>query len=156
MIGIYKNKKANAWINVLVILVLVTCLSSGFIFLTSSNKIKAVVSGVGVLNDVHLEENEFNFYVQQAGEKAVGETYSSFAVDEKPTEESFFSNFQKQFEIYGLKTYYLKKENFKIDSVNKILKVKIDNRKIQKNFKSEENNLEILYGHDLNFEFRLK
>ena len=152
----FKDKRANAWINVLVILVLATCLSAGFIFLTSSNKIKAVVSGVDVLNVVHLEESEFNFYVKEAGEKAVEETYKQLQEDEIPTMDGFFMSFQKQFEIYGLNKDYLKKENFQIDSSKNILKVKIGNWKIQKNFQTEGNSLEILYGHELNFEFNLK
>ena len=153
---LFRNKRANAWINILVILVLATCAVAGYTFLTSSNEISAEISGVGVLNKVYLEEDNFNFYVQEAGEKAVEETYKQFNADEKPTETSFFANFQKQFEIYGLRKDYLKKENFKIDSSKNILNVKIDNREIQKNFKTKENNLDILYRQELNFEFKLK
>ncbi|MFA4953182.1 MAG: hypothetical protein WC584_03095 [Candidatus Pacearchaeota archaeon] len=154
-----KDKRANAWINILVILVLATCAVAGYTFLTSSNKIVAEISGVSVLNNVYLEENNFNFYVREAGEKAVEETYKQLQEDDFPTPDSFFSNFQKQFEIYGLdilKKDYLKKENFKIDSSKNVLKVKIDNREIQENLKTKENNLEVLYREELNFEFKLK
>ena len=153
---LFKNKRGNAWINVLVILVLVTCLSAGFIFLTSSNKAEAVVSGVNVLNEVHLEESEFNFNVNQAGEKAVEETYNQLQEDELPTIDGFFANFQKQFDIYNLDRGYLKKENFKLDSSENILRVKIDNWQTKKDFKAEGNDLEVLYGHELDFEFDLK
>ena len=151
---LFKNKRGNAWINVLVILVLVTCLSAGFIFLTSSNKAEAVVSGVNVLNEVHSEESEFNFNVNQAGEKAVEETYKQLQEDEFPTLDGFFVNFQRQFEVYGLDRGYLKKENFVIEG--NTLKIKIDNWQTQKNFKDKSNDLEVLYGRELNFEFDLK
>jgi len=153
---LFRSKRANVWINVLVILVLVTCLSSGFIFLTSSGKAEAVISGVNVLNDVHLEKNEFNFYVKEAGEKAVEETYKQLQEDEIPTKDSFFVNFQKEFDIYGLNKDYLKKENFEIDSSKNILKIKIDNKQIQKSFKTNENYLEVIHSRELNFEFELK
>ncbi len=151
-----KSKKANAWINILVILVLATCLAAGYTFLTSSNEIISEISGVNVLNDVHLEENEFSFYVQEAGEKAVEETYASLGEDELPTTDGFFSSFQKQLEIYGLSKDFLKKENFEIDNSKNVLKVKIDNWQAGGNFKSDKTNLEVLYRKEFNFEFELK
>ena len=140
----------------MVILVLATCLATGYTFLTSSNEIISEISGVSVLNDVHIEENEFNFYVKEAGEKAIEETYNELAEDEIPTVDDFFVNFQKQFEVYSLSKDYLKKENFQKDDIKKVLKIKIDNWQVRKNFKTEENDLEVLYRKDLNFEFALK
>ena len=155
MKNLFRSKKANVWINILVILVLATCAVAGYTFLTSSNKIMAEISGVSVLNDVYFEEDNFNFYVREAGEKAVEKTYTQLQEDDIPTADSFFSNFQKQFEIYGLSKDYLKKENFKIDSSKNVLKVNIDNWEIQKNLKTKENNLEVLYREELNFEFEI-
>ena len=157
MKNLFRDKRANAWINVMVILVLATCLAAGYTFLTSSNEIEAEISGVSVLNDVHIEENEFNFYVTEAGEKAIEETYKKLKLPEKElhTENSFFSNFEEQFKIYGLEGYLIRK-NFVYDEANKKIDLKIDNWQVRKNFKTEKNDLEVLYRKDLNFKFALK
>ena len=148
------DKRANAWINVLVLLVLATFAYAGYTFVSSSGKISAEISGLNVLNDVYFEENNFKFSFKETGEKAVEKTYLEFLSDEKPTAESFFINFQKTFEEYGIDKNYLKRENFIIEG--NLLKVKIDDWRIQKEFKSKESSAEILYRKSFNFEFSLK
>jgi len=154
--GIYRNKRGNAWINVFVLLVFATVIATGLSFASGSAKIEAQISGLSALNEAYLEENNFEFYVQNLGERAIKNSYLNLKEDELLSLDIIFSNFQKSFEEYGLDKNYLKKENFVIKNSENLLTVKIENWGTEKEFKSKKTSVEILYRKDFNFEYNLK
>ena len=150
---LYKNKQGNAWINVMVLLIVAVCLATLFSFLKSSDKVEAEVAGVDALNNVYLDESYFKFYFNEAGKSAVEQTYAKFSEDKIPSIDNFFGNYEEQFEKYGLDKTYLKKENFQIDAGKKVLKVGVNGWEASNQI---DKNVRVLYRRNFIFEFLLK
>ena len=82
MLGL-RDKRANVWINLLVLLVVITCLAALLSFVASSGKIESEVSNSVVLEQVNLKENLVDFYAKEMVEEALVKTYKEFVEEEE-------------------------------------------------------------------------
>ena len=151
-----KNKKGDSLhIVIWVALVLCLALSSLFLFATSSGKVWTKVYDINFIDEFYLKENYGSFYLNEAGERALIETYSDFiddgeyiynakikkeyyifenleeAINEEFTER-FIVNFKKEILGYEFEKSFLidlqnrvRTDNFEINFVGNIWKLKI-------------------------------
>jgi len=72
------NKKASVWINVLVLLVVATCLVALFSFVNNSGKLKEDISGAFIIDEVLIKGNSLDFEIENLVENVLVETYEKF------------------------------------------------------------------------------
>jgi|SRR3989338_844408 len=75
-----KNKKGDFSVVLLVFLVLLVVLGSLFIFSTRSQKVVTELSGLDIMNSVQLEKNLAQFYVMEAAETSLAESYKEMTL----------------------------------------------------------------------------
>lgn len=81
-----KNKRGDVSVVLLVLLVLVVTGASVFSFITNSGKVSSKISGAGVVEGVYLEENLIEFYLNEAGKRAVVVSYNELINSEEYVE----------------------------------------------------------------------
>lgn len=76
-----KNRKGDLSINILVMLVLLICVSSVFMFLTSNTKAEAVVAGAGLEITSILERHQVEAYCYEVAELALIDAYYAISLE---------------------------------------------------------------------------
>jgi hypothetical protein len=100
---IIKNKKGSESIatTLLVFLILLVCTSSLFIFITHSKKVNIEILDAGIMNEVQLKQNLAEFYIREASEKAVVESYDEVIKNNEYIKEPTY-NLEKNVEFNEL------------------------------------------------------
>lgn len=111
----FKSKKADFAITLLVVMVLFLCVMSAFIFLTKQNSYERDMQQVKVIPGAYANEEAFVFYVKNLAEKVIK---SNSALDEK----SFIAAFQEQYRKDNISEYNSK--DF-VDQINNNSKYEI-------------------------------
>ncbi|MFH1592157.1 MAG: hypothetical protein ABIB47_02195 [Candidatus Woesearchaeota archaeon] len=116
-----KNKRGDITVTLLIILVFVLAVSSLFIFITSSRNVEARIFDARAVSTLFYAREDFgNFYLQQAGEEAIRDTYQDLADEEGWSDSDFEFNFKQDlkagFGKYGFEEGYLKDLNQKIQT----------------------------------------
>jgi hypothetical protein len=75
------NKKAEIAVNLLVFLALSLTLIALASFFLNSNKINAEIYGLNIVEKALYQEKEAEFYLEEAGEKALIKTYNNFILN---------------------------------------------------------------------------
>jgi len=128
-----KNKRGDLSVVLLVFLVLFITIYSLFTFTTSSMNVEEKISNVKIIDKIYSQENLVEFYVKEAGEKAVVKSYKEIIKDSNyiggsvilinnvdaeftfPKKDlndifmvKFIDNFKKEFQKYEFDEDYLK------------------------------------------------
>ena len=172
------NKKADVSIVLLVFLTLFLCGAALFVFATSNERLENVFINPQVLDKLYFDEEQTIFSVQEAGHRALIKTYYDFIKENKYVKNpitknidgfdyvefngvwpdidnrfklEFEKNFFSELEKYNLEELGLKKEEFNINVMNKVINIRAE--KIGKTLGEEK--ISVIHYYNINVEINL-
>ncbi len=177
-----KNRKGDLSVLLLVVLVLLVASVTLFSLVISSGKVKAKISNAQFINNFYSKQDLIEFYLNQAEEKAIVETYNEFVENsdyinnpitsgkeiefkninnrlDENFRNRFIENFENEFGNYNFEEDYLNNlkqiilnENFEVVVNKDILIITIDNLEMN----SFVENINLTYIPEISLKFNLK
>lgn len=143
----FKSKKADFAITLLVVMVLILCVLSAFIFLTKQNSYERDMQQIKAIPATYANEEAFVLYIQSLAKEVI---------TDNPTldKEGFISAFQEKYKEENIPEYnsetFLKQINdsskYEIAIDNHLLSTKLEDKKLSFKLKDFEFSRQIFYS----------
>lgn len=114
-----KNKRGDMSVILITLMTVLLCTASIFIFITSSKKANAEISDVSVFSKLDEQKNIAEFYIKDAGEKAVISVYKEIIDNKEFYSSPLISNSNGDVEFKGLNSEINKNFIDKFDTIFK-------------------------------------
>ena len=158
----FNSKKADISITILVILVLLICGVTLFVFVTSNHKSGEEINTPESVNNFYIEQEKFELYVYQAVKNVVDNNKN---INEAEFLQKFKSDYYSAISVFSGNEYYVygsllthlkNSENYEVKTQNNLLTFKINNFEFPKTFVDEKRGIKsIIYKRDIILEIPL-